>query len=220
MKSLSTSCRRFRTMQKKFLPSLLLALTSVGLPALANAGDVFLLKQRAAFARFSTVEGSIETIAFLVAAQERFQNPPNVKSSGPFALVEILKFDNSTPCESTLLMDAFGSVSLANQDFQIDRKLTSATLGPITIPVEDTVSGSSFNLEVAMSWTGFGETARNKDRSQFLMSGFSFKTRFDGVSREASASGTISDGTTDYATLPLDFADIESLKIGEVDVTH
>jgi hypothetical protein len=220
MKTLSTCRPKSRTMQKKFLSLLLLALTSVGLPALANAGDVFLIKERAAIAQFSTIEGSIETIAFLVAAEERLHNPPNVKSSGPFALVEIVKFDTSTPCGRTLLMDAFGSVSLADQDFQIDRQLTSAALNPITIPVQDSVSGGTFNIEVAMSWTGFGETAREKNRSQLLVSSLSFKSRFEGVFREASASGTISDGTTNYATFPLDFAELDSIKSGEVDITH
>ena len=71
-----------------------------------------------------------------------------------------------------------------------------------------------------MSWTGFGETEREKNRFQFLVSSFSFKSRFDGVFREASASGTISDGTTDYATFPSDFAELSSIKSGEVDVTH
>jgi hypothetical protein len=220
MKSLSTFCPRSRMMQKSFLSLLLLALTSVGLPALAIAGDVFLIRERAAIAQFSTIEGSIVTTAFLVVAEERLHNPPNVKSSGPFALVEIVRFDTSTPCGSTLLMEAFGSVSFADQDFQIDRQLTSASLNPITIPVQDFVSGRSFNIEVAMSWTGFGETEREKNRFQFLVSSFSFKSRFDGVFREASASGTISDGTTDYATFPLDFAELNSIKSGEVDITH
>ena len=71
-----------------------------------------------------------------------------------------------------------------------------------------------------MSWTGFGETEREKNRFQFLVSSFSFKSRFEGVFREASASGTISDGTTDYATFPLDFAELNSIKSGEVDITH
>jgi hypothetical protein len=222
MKSLSTSrsCLRFRTVQKNFFSLLLLALTSFGLPALANTGNVFLIKERAAIAQFSRVEGSIVTMAILVAAKERFKNPPDVKSSGPFALVEIVQFDTSTPCGSTLLMDAFGLVTLADQDFLIDRQLTSATLNPITIPVQDFVSGGSFNVEVAMTWTGFGETVRQKDRSQFRVSSFSFKSRFDGIFREASTSGRISDGTTDYATFPLDFADIESIKTGEVDIIH
>jgi hypothetical protein len=218
--STSTSGPRFRTMQKKFFSLLLLLLTSFGLPASANAGDVFLLRERSAIAEFSSENGSIVTIAFLVAAKERLHNPPNMKSSGPFAFVAIVKFDTSGPCGATLLMDAFGLVSLADQDFLIDRQLTSATLSPVTIPVQDFVSGGSFNVEVAMRWAGSGETVRQKDRFQVLESSFSFKSRFDGVFREASASGTISDGTTDYATFPLDFAELGSLKIGEVEITH
>jgi hypothetical protein len=220
MKLPSTFRLMSRPMQKKVLSLFLLVLASVGLPAFANAGDVFLLREQSANAVFSSENGSIVTIVFLVAGKERLHNPPNAKSSGPFALVEIVKFDTSPSCGSTLLLDAFGSVSLADQDFQIDRQLTSATLRPITIPVQDFVSGGSFNVEVAMSWAGSGEAVRQKDRFQFVESSFSFKSRFDGVFREASASGTISDGTTDYATFPLDFAELGSIKVGEMEITH
>jgi hypothetical protein len=215
------SCEGRRTMKRARLLGVLLGLSALSLSNNALAGQVFNVHVRdlAARAAFFSVDSSgVETDVFLFVARERVQIPPSLKSSGPFAFVEIVKFD-TTQCFS-LLMDAFGLVNLAEQDFQIDRQLTSATLNPITIPVTDFVSGTSFDLNVAMSWTGQGDSIRSKDNSQLRIPGFSAYFRFDGVFRSATVSGSISDGITDFASLPLAFADLASVKTGEIDLSH
>jgi hypothetical protein len=44
--------------------------------------------------------------------------------------------------------------------------------------------------------------------------------RFDGTARSADASGTISDGTTNFSPQPATGAVLSSVKRGELDVTH
>jgi hypothetical protein len=53
-----------------------------------------------------------------------------------------------------------------------------------------------------MSWTGVGATSTNPLVSTVKAPGFVFVYHYVGISRGATATGTVSDGTTDYTPQP------------------
>ncbi len=111
----------------------------------------------------------------------------------------------SQPRAAALLsMKVFRSVSLADQDFQIGLAThfrLVLTLSQSRFKILSRVG--SFNIEVAMSWTGFGETEREK--KPLPISGVQFLLQIDASTVffvKHLLSGTISAGATDYATFP------------------
>jgi hypothetical protein len=109
---------------------------------------------------------------------------------------------------------------LADTDFQVAKTLDSATLNT-TIGVRDVLSGSSFNLDVAMSWTGSGDVTREPNHFHLrspglIVNGYSF-----GASRDAVASGTVIDPVTNtnFTSGPSLFAGIISAISGQVAIS-
>jgi hypothetical protein len=205
---------------KRLLLILALALSAlVATPASAAGAETlhFSFKGQTADAFFSSVDPSgcvfTEVGVFAVDGRVKETGHPAVSSE---AFIFISQFD---ACTDTLLLAADGSATLAPGEFQIDQQLTTASLNT-TIEVFDFVSGTSFPVDVSVSWTGVGATFRIKDHFQIKTPGFKVNSRFDGTFREATASGTVSDGTTNFTPEPAVFAELGSVKQGEVVIIH
>jgi hypothetical protein len=108
---------------------------------------------------------------------------------------------------------------LAPGQFQIDDKLTAASL-TATIEVFDFVSGASIPLDVNMRWTGSGDPFKSKERVHQTFPGSKVNKYFDGTFRTAGAAGTVSDGTTNLTPEPATFAQLGSVRQGELDIIH
>lgn len=209
-------------MTRRLLLALVLALGLFGVlaapqPVLASHVSHFRFTGQFAEAFFSSVDetGCVVTDVFVAAVDGRSKEAgtPEVSSQAfPF----ISRFDQ---CTGTQLLAAEGFPILAEPEFQIDRRLTTATL-ETTIEVFDFVSGTSFPVDVSVSWEGTGDRVRVKDHSQVKAPGFKLNARFDATFRSAEASGTIWDGTTNFTPEPAVFADMASVKVGELIVTH
>jgi hypothetical protein len=110
------------------------------------------------------------------------------------AAIVVSQFDN---CTQTLLIAADGSAVLGPGEVQIDNQLTAASW-TATIEVVDFVSGASFPVDVNVSWTGVDGTTSARTHTRQTLPGFKINERFDRTFREATASGTVSDGTTNF----------------------
>ena len=150
------------------------------------------------------------------AVAGRVKDGPGQPAADFFAEVFIDQFDF---CTETGLISAFGTTTLSAGEFQIDKKITSATLNT-TIEVEDFLSGTSFPVDVNVSWTGTGDPFREKDHSQIKTPTFKLNSHFDGTFRDAEASGTVSDGTTNFTPEPPFIAEMGSVKEGELAIEH
>jgi hypothetical protein len=168
---------------------------------------VFRFQSQSAFAGFDSFspDGCIETFVEVDGTQS---------STGPEADVFIGQFNN---CTGTLLLSASGSAS--NPTFQVSNKLDSASLSA-TIPVFDYVSGSTFNVSVSTTWTATGPLAREIGSMHFQTKNFIENFHFNDTFRDASASGTVSDGTTNFTPSPSVFAQIASFKSGDVTISR
>jgi hypothetical protein len=125
--------------------------------------------------------------------------------------VFIGQFDN---CTSTLLLEAFGSTNNATLSGNLGLASLSAT-----VPVFDIVSATTFNVSVSMNWTATGPPSHEEGGSHFQTKNFTEIFHFNADVRDASASGTVSVGMTNFTPSPSVFAQIALMKSGSVTIT-
>lgn len=167
-----------------------------------------------AFYFTSDPSGCVFTFAYVVGVDGSVKTDPGAPEQASIAAAFVDVFDS---CARTSLLAAFGESALEEEEFQIDRRFTAATLRT-SIPMFDFVNGTEFTAEVDQSWSATGDTVRIKDHFQVKTPDFRLNAKFDGTFREASASGSLSDGTTNFTPGPAAFSDTGSVKVGEVAV--
>lgn len=199
----------------KLLTVLTLALAVFSQHTVASAGGVFKFRGEGASAVFSSVDGSgcIWTDVYVNADEGISQGPPGRGSASSGVVLVISQYDS---CAGTQLLAAEGFTSLAAPDFQVFGNLESATLSA-TVNVFDNVSGTSFDVFVDLSWTGTASFVnRQKSHSHFDFPGCKVNSRFNLSFRPAVATGSVSDGFTNYTPDPSLGYDIYKAKSGEV----
>jgi hypothetical protein len=206
---------------KRLFLTLALALSALvtATPASSAGAETthFSFKGAVAEAAFSSVDpsGCVVTDLFLFGLDGRRREGGDLVRES-MAGMSIRKVD---VCTDTQLVIAGGSSPVPAPAFQIDSRLRAATLNA-TLEVFDFVSLTSFPVEVSVSWTGTGAIRREKQHFQVKRPGLKANFRFDGLTRDATASGTVSDGTTNFTPEPAVFADMYSVKTGEVVIRH
>jgi hypothetical protein len=165
-------------------------------------------------AYFTSVDpsGCIVTDVGVFVRDENFQNPPGSGSPSSWVFLSISQYDY---CRNTQLLYADGFTSLAEADFQTTRRLDWATLNT-TVTVYNYTSDEFFDVYVDLTWTGSGPLSRQNSHFHSHSPGCNINSHFSGTFRFAEASGTVSDGTTNFAAEGSDFAQIFSAKSGDV----
>lgn len=209
-------------MKKRVFVALALALIWIALPVMsALAGAVtfhFSFKGQDAFAFFESFDssGCIGTFVGVSAVDGSVKTGPGQPAVESSAFMFIDQFDF---CTGISLISAFGSNPLVADEFQIDKNLNSATLNTAIVVCCDS-SGTSFLVPVGVNWTGTGDPFRQKNHFQIKTPGFKLNFRFDGTFRNAEASGSVSVGGTNLTPDPAVFAQMGSVKQGEVAIVH
>lgn len=198
----------------KLLVVLALALAAFSQHSSASAGGVFKFRGEGASAIFSSVDtsGCVWTDVYVNADEGIFQSPPGRGGASSGVGLFISQYDS---CTGTQLLAAEGFASLGDPDFQVFGRLSSATLSA-TVNVYDYVSNTSFDIFIDLTWTGTGDVNRQSSHSHFDSPGCKFNSRFIGSFRPAVATGSVSDGLTNYTPDPSLGYDIYSAKSGEV----
>jgi hypothetical protein len=200
-----------------FLVALTLTLALLAWPRHAQAGaaTVFHFTDGSVGATFSSSspDGCVRTDVFVAAVEVK--NQGNAAQQSPFAALSLSEFNN---CTNTQLLSADGQANTAG--FQFDRQLRTATL-ITTLPVTDFVSNTTFNVALDLSWTGTGDVVRQTGHTSHSRSpGFNVYVHSNGTSRTAIASGTVSDGTTNFTPSATTDASIAFITIGRIEITH
>ena len=140
--------------------------------------------------------GCIETDVFVNANEEVAHQSVEAFSQG-YAAVSIFQEDM---CTFTVLFSAYGEkTSLQPGEMVVSNQLDRATLDT-TIPVVDDASGASIPLSVDLTWVGTSAIHRNHSSSnELLYDRCRIVDHWKGTGRDADASGTISDGVTNFA---------------------
>ena len=182
----------------------------------ASAGSIFKFRGQSADAFFSSVDPSGCTFTDVGAfpSEGVSQSPPGPGGSGSGVGMFISVFD---ACTGTQLLAADGFASLADPDFQVFGKLNAATLNA-EVPMFDYISGTPFNVSVNLVWIGGSDISRQSFSSHFQSPGCKVYNRFRGTFRSAVASGTVSDGSTNFTPEPSLGASIASVRSGDMSI--
>ena len=200
----------------KLLAVLALALTTFSQHATASAGNVFHFKGHGADAFFSSIDpsGCIFTDVFVQGNEQTFRNPPGQGSTFSGAFVSISQFD---ACAGTQVLSADGFAELAGPEFQVSGKFESAVLSA-TVNVFDHISGTSFDVDVNLTWTGTNVRGRQSSSSHFDFPGCKVNNHFNSTFRFAEASGSVSTETINFTPAPPVSATIFLAKSGDVTI--
>ena len=203
-------------MNRKLLLLVSIALAVLVLPTIVWAGDIFKFRGETADAFFFSVDsGGIETFVSVFASEGVSQSPPGRPGTSSEVFVSIFQFD---PNAQVALLDAFGFATLDDSAFSTSGNLESASL-TTTVEVFDFVSGTSFPVSIALDWDGTGDLELGNSHSNFGSPGCRFISRFQGSFRSAEATGSVSDGATDFTQgNPSEFASISSVKQGSLTI--
>lgn len=208
-----------KTLRKYLLPVTLFCV-ALALPSrsVAAPGQTFHFRFMGLTADtfFDNFEGCVETSAEVEPMNGRIKTAGGGPEATSSVFVGIFQFDN---CSGAVLLSAFGSADLPAGAFQIDKKLTSATLST-SLDVFDFVSSTSFPVDVTMSWTAVGPPTMSMSHSVFKAPGLLSISTFHGTSRAATASGSVTALGTNFSPNPAVFADLNSVKEGDLTVTH
>ena len=189
------------------------AFTTSAPRAHAASGTTFVTRFSgiAAQANFDSLspDGCVDTFVFVDGSQ----NTVN-KQTFSSADVFVGQFDL---CTNTLLLSASGSTS--SPTFQVGDKLLSASLSA-TIPVFDSVSGNMFNVSVSVTWTSTSAITHVDQTLHVHSKAFTENAHENADLRDANASGTVSNGTTNFTPSPSIFAQILSAKEVDVSIIH
>jgi hypothetical protein len=164
---------------------------------------------------FSSVDnsGCVETaVWFSTENASKTQSPPGPGDVWKGAIISISKFDY---CSNTQLMNASGGVSSPDLDIQVESTLRSATV-QLVIPVDDSISQTSFNVAVNLSFTATAATEHLNDITHTSTPGFNVSERLGGTYRPAVAVGVISDGITNFAPTASTWGRLFRVRIGSV----
>ena len=166
----------------------------------ASALEHFKFKGKSVMSIFTSTDGCIETQVFVAATQGVSRSLTGAGDPATEVALLILQLDI---CSDTRLVAAESLSTVPAADFQIDKKLAQATLNT-TVTATDYAADPPASLDVFidLTWTATGPLSRDNDNAHFQTPGCVINNRIHGTSRTAEASGSVSDGTTNYMTGP------------------
>lgn len=165
-----------------------LTVLSLSLPAMAATTNKVQIKGENATAGFYQYDGCNSTDVYVFAGNNVTKSEPGAPASQKQASIY---YSNYNYCNGT---GSYGYGSSDNATITIDQ-LKSATLKG-TFTVNDEASGTSKTVNVALNWTGTGDTSRGNNHSHFQGPGYSSNYRSIGAYRQAEVSGSVTlDGT-------------------------
>jgi hypothetical protein len=179
-------------------------------PTSAVAGENTRFRGQTAEASFFADDGCVATGASVYVVDGHSQNPPGSGDRYSYVSVWLWGYDY---CNWQELFGGGGSTTLAPGEFQIDRKLSSASL-ITTVEVWDWMTDTLMTITVDLTWTGTGDLERGSYTSHHVSSGYKVHSRFRGTFRDATATGSVSDGTTNFAVGSMGWASLGSVQHG------
>jgi len=194
----------------------------------AATAPVCTFKNHAAFANFGGVQtfaggggggGCIATDAF-VEAFESLSMSGHVTTTTVFVSLSAFNFCTGAQFECASNFDPNTGMPLFNGTVQFGLDLTTAAVNG-TAPMLDPCTGASFTSTINVAWQAFGPNSTIIDSFHFRAPGFLMNAHFMGVSRQAVASGVLTDAAvTNRASTPTVNADVENDTGGTVTITH
>ena len=181
-------------------------------PVTALAAESIQYNGMGADAYFSNIDGCISTDTFVQGLDYQYKKPASEPQS--YVYLTVSQYNTCTG-ESIMYVEAFGFIS--ESGFQVSEKQETATL-TATVTGYDWVSQSSVELYVDLTWTAEGSVTRMKTSNHYKFPGCHINEKFTQLTRTAVASGSVSDGQTNFTPEPSWSASVWEFKSGSVDV--
>jgi len=212
------------------------------LTAGTEAGGIYHNEGSGASASFYSEEGTVATYVDVYANDYVDQSPPGKPHKDSGASICIHQEDSST---REVLLDACGWTSLPESAFQIDKGLKNASLDavisvcpwwppfsptpePSPSPVEapevsptpppTPTPGPCFDVSVDLEWIGGGELSRQSSHTHYHSPEFKDNWHCNNAWRPATATGSVSDGVTNFTPAPATWAEMSAGKCGGVTI--
>jgi hypothetical protein len=189
------------------LGALILAPTAVA-DAASSKVSVVNLRGPLVNALFTSFDpsGCIETDTFVTANVPSYQQLPGPPVTSVVAGVSIFEYDS---CTDTTILQATGDTeAFPAGALEVSKQLDRATLtGTLTLTNIDT--NATFDVDINVAWIGTSAIRRDDVNSNdFYGGGCHVLNRWKGSGRTATASGSVSDGITNYTSVPAPDAEI------------
>jgi hypothetical protein len=147
---------------------------------------------------FSSLDpsGCVETDTFVTANRPTDQLLPGRGTTTGIGAVSIFEYNS---CTDTSVLQAVGETdTLAAADFQVSRQLDWATLHT-TILLTNIDTGNTFDVTVNVALVGTSDIHRDDENSNDRYGrSCHVLNRWNGSGRDADASGSVSDGVTNF----------------------
>ena len=149
-----------------------------------------------AFFSSTDPSGCIETDTFVTANRPTDQQLPGRGTTTGIGAVDVFEYN---ACTDTSLLQAVGQTdTLTAAEFQVSRQLDWATLHA-TITVQNIDTGATFDVAVNVALVGTSDIHRDTSNTNDRYGGgCHVLNRWKGSGRDADASGTVSDGVTNF----------------------
>jgi hypothetical protein len=149
---------------------------------------------QSAAAMFDSFDGCASRMALVMPVEGRTRDNSTGATSDATLLIQLVEFDFCKLSQSI----RFGQVEMARRDFRVRGDLGSATLRT-TVQLNDWMTGEPAPVELDLTWRAAGAGMSDRQRSHTRSADGSMEIyRGVGRIRPAVASGTISDGASDY----------------------
>lgn len=188
----------------------------------STPGPVCTFKSHVAGAAFGSVsaDGCTFTQA-LVTPFENVTSPGHIATTDVFIAVAEFDVCNKTVLESASNFDPATGNPVFNGTVQFGPNLDSAAVSGSAPMFDDMTGAPLFTSSINLAWQGFGPTSTFVDGFHMRTPGFLINSHSMGTSREADASGIVTDLTgTNLASLPTLNASLENDTSGTVQLSH
>jgi hypothetical protein len=190
-----------------------LALLSLSAPTLAATTDQYQYKGESAYASFYQYDGCNSSSVDVYAFDNISKTAPGAPTSQKEAY---LYYSNYNYCTG---QGSGGYGSVKNPTFTSSNTLKSATLsGNFTLT--DYNTGNTKTAEVALEWTGDGDTYRGNYQSNFQGPGYFSRSRSVGSYRDAKVSGSVTVDGKNLITNLSSYANLSSSNSGYLNITR
>jgi hypothetical protein len=179
-----------------------------------SAADVYKFKGNSASAYFYNVDpsGCIATGGTVFVFENISHSPPGPGGYETDVLIDFFKQDI---CTGTILMSASNRAPAEIIEFDVAGNLDSVTL-VATVPMYDYLNNIAFDFMVDLTWTGTSSLGHQNSQYKVNFQGCHYNLKNNSAFRYAVASGSVSDGTTNFTPEPSAQGTIFLAKGGEI----
>ena len=180
------------------------------------ATNVYKFKGKSIHAYFSNVDlsGCVVTTAFVFASEQLAQYVAGAGIPSTGVELYVSKYNQ---CTEETLISAENIVPVPQADLNISGSLRKAVL-KTTVNVYDAEKNVSFEVFVDLSWTGTDTIVRQNTTIQYDFPDCRTNDHSNSTFHFAQASGTVSDGTTNFSPDPSTFGTISLERSGEISI--